>query len=126
MIVDLRTNGLLSIDNAKKIDIIENNTIVEYNAFVDEFIKINCLANTDLLLTASCRNTIISQTHDAFCRIALLEESIKKDKCQDCIRVDNKFVADAMNQVLIRNKCTNTKINYQSSSNIFVLVLSWK
>mgnify|MGYP004003313095 len=42
MIVDLRTNGLLSIDNAKKIDIIENNTIVEYNAFVDEFIKINC------------------------------------------------------------------------------------
>ena len=123
MIVDLRTNGLLSIDNAKKIDIIENNTIVEYNAFVDEFIKINCLANTDLLLTASCRNTIISQTHDAFCRIALLEESIKKDKCQDCIRVDNKFVADAMNQVLIRNKCTNTKINYQSSSNIFVLVL---
>lgn len=122
MIVDLRTNGFLSIDNAKKINIIENDTIVEYNAFVGEFIKRNYLDDTSLLLTASCRNTIVSKTHDAFCRIALLEENIKKDKCPDCIKADNKFVADAMDQVLMRHKCTNTKINYQSSRNIFVLV----
>lgn len=122
MIKDFRINSLLSNDNAKKIDIIERDTINEYNAFIGEFIKINSLASTDLLLTASSRNTVVSRTFDTFCRISLLEKIIKKDKCQGSIRVDNKFVADAFNKVLVKNKCVNTKITYQRSSNIFVLV----
>jgi hypothetical protein len=120
--MDLRTNGLLSIDNSQEIDRIEIDVIEEYNSFIGKFIKINSLSDTSLFLTASCRNTIVSKTHDIFCRIALLENSLKQGKCPDKIEVDNKFVASAINQVLAVHNCNDVKVNYQRS-NILILIL---
>ena len=121
--MDLRTNGLLSIDNSKEIDRIENDVIEEYNSFIGEFIKINFLSDTSLFLTASCRNTIVSKTHDIFCRIALLEKNLTHGKYPDLVKVDNKFVAKAIKQVLSAHKCNNVKISHDNTRNIFVLIL---
>ncbi len=122
--LDLCSNGELSAEDAKLIDFLGAKVREEYDEYIGSFIEANKLKGLNLLLAASCRNTLVSKIHDSFCRIALLEEKIKQRQCPDYVKVDDAAVADVVNRILVKHKCLKTKVEYRSSDkNIFVLVL---
>lgn len=123
-ILDLRTNGELSAKDSKLIDLLGKDVRKEYDSYIGSFIEINNLTGIELLLAASCRNTLVSKIHDSFCRIALLEENIKQGHCPDYVKVDNPSVAAVMGRVLTKHGCSNTKIDCQKrNTNIIILIL---
>ena len=136
--LDLRESGKLSIENSMLIDVIEKKVRVEYNTFIGCFIRKNYLMQTDLLLTASCRNTNVSKIHDKFCRLALLEENLIQGNIPEHLKVDNNIVADAMKQMLIKHRCQNTVIEPETHNgnsirvvlmnlikSIYIILNSW-
>jgi len=111
--MDLRRNGNLSVEDSMRIDVIEGEVRKEYNIYIGEFIRLNKLSGVELLLTASCRNTIVSKVHDTFCRIALLENRLKNGLCPKNIHVDDGRIAKIVRQVLKRYGCEDdTVIEY--------------
>lgn len=136
--MDLRKNGILSVDESKLIDSIESKVRDEYNAFIGAFIKENKLNGVDLLLTASCRNTIVSGLHDTFCRLALLEELLKKKKYPKKIQVDGSETASLVNRLLKKYDVTEVAVEYGTTGknltfliftnflkSVYTLISSW-
>ena len=108
--MDLRRNGTLSVKDSILLDEIEPKVREDFNEYVGEFITQNKLTGLDLLLTATCRNTIVSQVHDTFCRMALLEERLKKMDYPTKILVDNAVIAGLINQILKKYNTDNVKV----------------
>ena len=121
--MDLRKNGVLSCENAKRIDLLEKRLVAEYNDFIGEFIQVNKLTGIDLLLTPSCRNTIVCKIYDVFCRLALLEENLSLGLVPETVDVDNKLIANLVYQLLNKHNISNTKVVYQQRSKNIVSVI---
>ena len=78
--LDLRAYGELSLENAKKITLIQKQVQSEYTEFVTNMINLNQLDNLVWILRPTTRNTYASIIFDSMCRLALLEELLKSDK----------------------------------------------
>ena len=59
--MDFSSVGRLSSDDAQKIDELGDSVLDDYNEFIGELIASNGLVGEDLLLTASCRNVLVSK-----------------------------------------------------------------
>jgi len=113
--VDLRRSGILSVDDSILIDSIEVKVREEYNDYIGAFIEENKLSGVDLLLTASCRNTIVSGLHDTFCRVALLDERLKRNECPRQIRVDDAVTANLINQLLKKHGVNDVAVEQEAT-----------
>jgi len=88
--LDFRKNGKLSVDDSILLDKIAPIVLREYNEFTGRFIKANKITGLNILLAATCRNTLASPVFDVFCRAALLEEKIIKGQVPTIIHVDEE------------------------------------
>jgi hypothetical protein len=78
MILDLRTNGVLSIDHARLITELESEVRKEYNAFTEALCDANDIQNLDWFYRVTSRNTYVSSIFDKMCRLALLEKILEQ------------------------------------------------
>jgi len=121
--VDLRRNGELSVEDSILIDSIEEKVRAEYNYYIGEFIEVNKLSGVHLLLTASCRNTIVSRLHDTFCRIALLEVRLKDGKYPKRIQVDDAKIENLVSQMLTKYGVNGVIVERNTTEPNFVYLL---
>ncbi len=103
--LDLRRVGELSVEDASLIDMIEPDVRCHYNDYIGKLIKANNLTKFGLLLSVTCRNTIVSPVLDTLCRAVLLEKKIKRGEIPKVIIVDDKETAIIARQILINNSC---------------------
>ena len=71
--MDLRTEGLLSTDNSKNYNKIEDGVLKEYNAFIEEFIKKNNLNKTIILKGFMQDKQLIFKNADLFINSSYFE-----------------------------------------------------
>lgn len=107
-VLDIRSAGTLSVEDAKTITIIEKSIRSDYNEYICEFAKVNHIKNSQWLLRATCRNTYISKIHDSFCRLALLEQKLSTGEVLDSVLVDNKSIAQTAREILKQHGLTAT------------------
>ena len=101
-ILDLRKDGLLSIDDSETITEIKDTIGVEYNYFIEDFINLNRLSGKQLLTQATSRNTYVSLIYDSMCRLALLEHVLKNGRSILYIYIDNCSLKEPVEQLLNR------------------------
>ena len=120
---DFRNNKDLSAKDARRLDQLSGVVRREYDAYIGEFIQANDLTKLQLLLTASCRNTLVSNIHKTFCRIALLEEKIEANECPELIFVDSSSMARVVGGVLDKHRCENVTVVVENKERKVVWVI---
>ncbi len=99
-ILDLRINGQLSIENAKKITLIQKNVQGEYTDFIANLIDLNQLDELAWILKVTTRNTYASVIYDSMCRLALLEDLLKNHVNISSIYLDRPAMKGPVIQLL--------------------------
>ena len=98
--LDLRRNGSLSIEDAKKISLIQAEVRVEYNDFVESLIATNEISDFQWLLQITTRNTYASWIFDSMCRLKLLECLLKEGRDITLITIDNPSLKNPILKIL--------------------------
>ena len=88
--LDLRRDGLLSIDDAKIISSIQTEVRSEYNDFVKTLVISNQISDLQWLLQVTTRNTYASWIYDSMCRLKFLEFLLQEGRKINLIKIDNK------------------------------------
>jgi len=107
-VLDLRSAGTLSVDDAKAITELEKSVRDEYNDYICEFATANQVKESQWLLRSTCRNTYISKIHDSFCRLALLEQKLSAGESVHTVLVDSKSISKTAREILSRHKSSAT------------------
>ncbi len=102
--LDLRKDGKLSIENAKKITLIQNEVRREYNDFVESLVSDNKVVDLQWLMQITCRNTYVSWIYDSMCRLALLECLLQEGRKISCVYIDRPSLKTPVAQLLERYK----------------------
>jgi len=94
--LDLRDNGLLSIELAKELTRVEVSVRKEYTDYVGELSKANKLSGLDWLVNVTCRNPYQTKIFDNFCKLKLLELCIERGIDFDEVLVTDQGMYDAV------------------------------
>lgn len=121
--MDFSSVGRLSSDDAQKIDELGDSVLDDYNEFIGELIASNGLVGEDLLLTASCRNVLVSKILRKFCYAALFEEKLKYENSIGSVTVDDVSLANLFGQILEKNGISDVNVGYKRQTNIVVVGL---
>jgi len=97
--MNLYKGGELTLRDAKRIDELQYPVQNKFNDYIGELIDVNKLSGIDLLLAATCRNTVSSDVYDVLCRIELLEETLAGNEA--IIEISSEYcVSDLVKQVV--------------------------
>ena len=107
--LDLRKDGKLSIENAKKITTIQQGIQQEYTDFIGNLITANKVKDLQWLMQITCRNTYISKIYDYMCRLSLLESLLKDGENISCVYIDRPTIKYPVIELLERYN-SKTKI----------------
>ena len=107
--LDLRKDGKLSIENAKKITAIQPGIQKEYTDFIGDLISANKVKDLQWLMQIACRNTYISKIYDYMCRLSLLESLLKDGENISCVYIDRPTIKYPIIELLERYN-SKTKI----------------
>ena len=109
--LDLRCNGILSIKDAKQIDLLEPIVRKEYNKYIGKLIESNNIRGLQWLLRVTCRNTDNSMLYHWLCKLSLLEFKLQEGDVIDNIKIDFFPLKSSINQLL-------KKYNYQCTVDV--------
>jgi hypothetical protein len=109
--LDLRTNGQLSIKNAKKINDLQKIIQSEYTDFIGQLIELNELNELTWFLKVTTRNTYASTIFDSMCRLSLLEYLLINNESISSIYIDRFSLNSPIKELLSRYK-KNIKIEF--------------
>jgi len=122
-ILDLRTDGVLSVDLARKLTVITELVRKEYTEYIGDLIKLNSLSGLDLLVNVTCRNPYQTKIFDNFCKLKLLELCLQENISFDSVLVSDQGMCDSVKSL---SKKYAVNINLQcdvalNAKKIFVL-----
>tara|TARA_B110000008_G_scaffold277810_1_gene319989 strand:- start:1795 stop:3465 length:1671 start_codon:yes stop_codon:yes gene_type:complete len=123
--LDLRINGKLSIENAKKITLIQKQIQGEYTEFIANLIHLNQLDELALLLRVTTRNTYASIIYDSMCRLALLEDLLKSQTNISSIYIDRPSIKKPIIELLAKyEKEIKVEISDYKKTNQFIVIIN--
>ena len=123
-ILDLRSKGSLSDDDAKWMTENSGWIIDAYGMLVQNLIKENKLTNLELLLNVTCRNPYTSSLLICIFRLELLKHRLSEYIMYDDILVDCCEMKILVKELLIKNKAATEGIKVSSGhSTIFKVVI---
>jgi hypothetical protein len=100
MRLDLGVKGELSTKDSLLIDRIAPKVYDSYNNFITQLVADNSFHKLDFLLSIVSRNPLQSSILPTFCKVALLQEKLKKGDTVSEIIVDNSLILEIVNDVL--------------------------
>jgi len=121
--IDLRHNGVLSIELAKRLTKITKGIRKEYTDYIGELAKVNSLTGLDWLVIVTSRNPYQTKVFDNLCKLKLLESCIEKKEAIDSVKVEDKGMYDAVNSLSKKYELDLTLSIFlvDSDYNIFLL-----
>ena len=103
MILDLTSDGKLSISQTKRMNEIEPLVRGEYDEYIGALGELNELKHIDWLLETSCRNTFASKLHERICKLALLQDLIDRNQYIDEVKVDDLYMKQVIMLLFLKN-----------------------
>ena len=118
MILDLTSDGQLSVSQTKRMNEIEPLVRGEYDDYIGALGELNELKHIDWLLETSCRNTFASKLHERICKLALLQDLIDHNQSIDEVKVDDLSMKKVIILLLSKNdyECLITVFADQKSN----------
>jgi hypothetical protein len=123
MNLDLRTNGILSVECAKLLTELEPKSRIIYNKYIDNLSSDNKLTGLSLLLQPTNRNTTNSAIHSTLCKYNLVRHLLQENKLIDKVFVNSKYDKEILNSIFNSyNKTAN--IIYSEKIGIYLIILN--
>ena len=107
MEIDLRKNGILAINLAKEINILEPIVRDEYNEYIGKLTSANNIKEIGWLSEVTCRNTFASEIHNQMCKLALLESHLDQDSPITSVLIDHEMYQPVNDLLKKYNKSFN-------------------
>lgn len=135
--LDLRRDGSLSIEDAKKITSIQTEVGIEYTEYIQALVVSNKISDFQWLLQITSRNTYATSVYDSMCRLRFLESILKEGRKVSNIKIDNPLLEAPIIQILDEHQITskieivNSKksINFQLTrnliKNLYICLCQW-
>lgn len=108
--------------DAKAFDGVCNDTVSEYNKFVQELIEINNLSGLELLQSITCRNPVVCGLFRRLCLIAFFERKAFVDKFGGAVAAPDVQTADLFRRIWSRKKANDIKVIFERQCPIFAVV----
>ena len=94
--IDLRHNGVLSMELAKRLTEITKDIRKEYTDYIGDLTKVNGLTGIDWLISVTCRNPYQTKVFRSLCKLKLLESCIEKKETISSVVVENEEMYHAV------------------------------
>lgn len=120
LILDLRSNGRLTPEQARLISEIEPDVRGSYTKYVGRLAKANNTVHLDWLTKVLSRNTLMTAIHDNFCRLTLFSRLLENGELPTEVLVDTPALASVLYQIAEQKKLDIKVVSQNSSLSKFL------
>ena len=122
--IDLRNDGVLSIDLAKELTRVEGDVRKEYTKYIGDLARANLLSGLCWLVNVTSRNPYYTRIFDSFCKLRLLDLCFKRHMLFKSVLVEDQGMYDAVNELIKKHGASSTVqfLPTKESKPIFLLI----
>jgi len=101
-VIDLRQEGVLSIELAQLASQIEVEVRDEYTGYIGGLASTNNITGLEWLVNVTCRNPYQTRIFDNFCKLRLLDHYLQEGDPVDKVRVDGRGMGEAVDALRVK------------------------